>query len=288
MEKQYKSKFEIRLDFERETERPSRLFRSFAEMIEGVNELDYLIASTVNATVKTTIILDDIEKGSLIGRFWDALVISEDGRIDNTPQNGTIEEYIEESRAEALKFIAAKKSTVEDLESLQNKISEIAIDKKLNETFNYADVDLLKLAKSINSINDATEKLTVNESFELKSANTEVKEISSGTVRIDIEAVEEALTDKEIVNESEMFYLIKKPDFLGDSAWNFKHGTKSVTVKILHQQWLEDFHSGKVPVVPGDSLNVRVRQTMKYNRNGYLINEKLEIVEVIKVIHNLQ
>ena len=83
-----------------------------------------------------------------------------------------------------------------------------------------------------------------------------------------------------------MFYLIKKPDFLGESAWNFRHGTKSVTVKILHKEWLEKFHSGQVPVVPGDSLNVLVRQTSKYNRNGYLISDNLEIIEVINVIHN--
>lgn len=286
MKKEFNSKFEIKLDFERETESPSRLFRSFAEMIEGINDLDYLIAGSVNTSVQSKIILDDIEKGSIIGMFWNELIISQDGQIDDTPESEKIEEYIEESRAETLKFIADKKSSVKDLENLKNTISEIASQKELTESFNYAELDLLKLAKSINSINNSTDKLNTNESFELKSENTVVKEIVAGTNKIDIEDVEEALTENEIVNESEMFYLIKKPDFLGDSAWNFKHGTKSVTVKILHQEWLEEFHSGKVLVVPGDSLNVLVRQTSKYNRNGYLISDRLEIIKVISVIHN--
>ena len=286
MKKEFNSKFEIKLDFERETESPSRLFRSFAEMIEGINDLDYLIAGSVNTSVQSKIILDDIEKGSIIGMFWNELIISQDGQIDDTPESEKIEEYIEESRAETLKFIADKKSGVKDLENLKNTISEIASQKELTESFNYAELDLLKLAKSINSINNSTDKLNTNESFELKSENTVVKEIVAGTNKIDIEDVEEALTENEIVNESEMFYLIKKPDFLGDSAWNFKHGTKSVTVKILHQEWLEEFHSGKVLVVPGDSLNVLVRQTSKYNRNGYLISDRLEIIKVISVIHN--
>lgn len=286
MKKQLNSKFEIRLDFKRETENPSRLFRSFAEMIEGINDLDYFIAETVNTKIKSNIILDDIEKGSLIGRFWNALVISEDGQIDNSPEEEKIEEYIEESRAETLKFIADKKSSVADLENLKESISKIANDKKLKESFNYADPDILKLAKTVNTINSSTENLNKDESFELKSANKEVKEIKSGTPKIDIEAVEQALTDNEIINESELFYLIKKPDFLGDSAWNFKHGTKSVTVKILDQEWLDSFHSGKEIVVPGDSLQVLVRQTSKYNRNGYLISEKLEVVEVKNIIHN--
>jgi hypothetical protein len=286
MTKEFKSNFEIKLDFKRETENPSRLFRSFAEMIEGINNLDYLIAESVNTKIKTNIILDDIEKGSIIGRFWNALVISEDGQIDNTPEEVKIEEYIEESRAETLKFIAQKKSSVEDLEILSETISQIAVAKELKETFNYAAPDLLKLAETVNAINNSTDKLSKNESFELKSTNREVKEIKSGTPKIDIDAVEEALTDNEIVNETIQYYLIKKPDFLGDSAWGFKHGTKSITVKILHQDWLDRFQSGKVVVLPGDSLQVLVRQTLKYNRNGYLISEKLDIIEVRDIIHN--
>ena len=144
----------------------------------------------------------------------------------------------------------------------------------------------MRLAESINTLNDSTKDLNNSESFELKSPNTEVKEIKSGTPKIDIDAVEDALTENEIVNESELFYLIKKPDFLGDSAWSFKHGKKSVTVKILHQDWLEQFHSGQINIVPGDSLQVLVRQTSKYNRNGYIISENHEIIEVIDVIHN--
>jgi len=286
MKKSLQSKFEIRLAFERNTVNPSRLFKSFAEMIDGINNLDYLIAESVNTKVKSRIVLDDIEKGSLIGKFWNELVVSEDGQIDNSPDEKKIEEYIEESRAESLNFLAEGKHTVQDLEQLKEKISEIADSKNLPQSFNYAEPDTLKLAEAINKINDSTDKLTDAESYELKSPNKEVKGIKTGGIKIDIEEVENALTDNEIVNESEVFYLIKKPDFLGDTAWSFKHGTKSVSVKILHQEWLENFLSGKIPVVPGDSLHVKIKQTSKYNRNGYLISEKTEIIEVIDVIHN--
>lgn len=260
--------------------------KSFAEMIDGINNLDYLIAESVNTKVKSKIVLDDIEKGSLIGRFWNELVVSEDGQIDNSPEEEQIEKYIEESRAETFKFLSERKHTVEDLENLKEKISDIAKSKNLPESFNYAEPDILNLAESINKINDSTDKLSDAESFELKSPNNEVKDIKNGTTKINIEEVENALTDNEIINESEVFYLIKKPDFLGDSAWSFKHGTKSVSIKILHQEWLDNFLSGYIPVVPGDSLQVRVKQISKYNKNGYLISEKTEIIEVIDVIHN--
>lgn len=286
MEKSLQSKFEIRLDFKRSTDNPSRLFKSFAEMIDAINNLDYLIAETVNTKVKSKIVLDDIEKGSLIGRFWNELVISEDGQIDNSPEEKEIEEYIEEARAKTFKFLSDKKHSVKELENLKEEIIDIAKNKGLTESFNYAQPDTLKLAETINKINDSTDKLTQAESFELKSPNREVKNIKNGVTKIDIEDVEKALTDNEIINESEVFYLIKKPDFLGDSAWSFKHGNKSISIKILHVEWLANFHAGRIPVAPGDSLQVKIKQTLKYNRNGYLISEKTEIIEVIDVINN--
>lgn len=286
MKKELESRFEIRLDFERQTENPSRLFRSFADIIEGVNNFDYLIAESVNTKVTSKVFLDDIEKGSLIGKLYSALVISEDGQIDNIDDSEKVEEYIEETRAESLKFIADKKSSIEDVKNLQESIMNVAQEKGLNETFNYSPPDILKIAKSINNINDATKGLREGESFELKSPNSEVKSIKSGVPKIDLEAVETALTQNEIINESELFYKIKKPDFLGDSAWGFKHGKKSLTVKILDEDWLKKFHAGTINIVPGDSLQVLVRQTSKYNRNGYLISEKVEIIEVKNIIHN--
>ncbi|QCD61608.1 hypothetical protein [Tenacibaculum maritimum] len=286
MKKELNNKYEIRLDFKRETENPSRLFRAFAEMIESVNSLDFLIAETVNTSVKSKIVLDDIEKGSIIGRFWSALTINEDSKIDNSPDKKEIEEYIEESRAESLKFISEQKSSVEDLDKLADNLKKIAEEKSLSDSFNYAEPDILKLAKTINKINDSTQELNQDESFELKSNSKTIKNIKSGTDKIDIDAVENALTENEIINETEMIYLIKKPDFLGDSAWSFKHGNKSASIKISHSSWLEEFHSGKIVVVPGDSLKVMVKQTSKYNTNGYLISDKKEIIEVIDVIHN--
>lgn len=286
MKKEIKSEYEIRLDFERETENPSRLFRAFAEMIEGVNDLNYFIAQTVNTSIKSKIVLDDIEKGSIIGKLYNELVFGEEGKIDNSPEEEKIESYVEESRAETLKFISDSKSSVEDLELLKDRITKIAKEKELTDTFNFDEPDLLKLAKSINDINDSTKNLNDKESFEVKSEHREIKDIKPGTKKIDIDAVEEALTENEIENESEMIYLIKKPDFLGDSAWSFKHGRKAISIKILHEDWLEEFHSGKIVVLPGDSLKVIVKQTSKYNKNGYLISDKFEIIEVIDIIHN--
>ena len=287
MKKEVVNKFEIKLEFNKDTEEPSRLFRSFADLIDSIKELDTTLAKTINSSVSSKIYLDDIEKGSLIGKLWNHLVINDDNKLDdNKISEETINEFIEESRSKSISFIESGKSEVRDLKELAKNIDEIAEQKGVKETFNYAEPNILDLAKNLNDINDAVSKLTDDEKFIIKDSKSITEEISKGTDKINLEDVENALTTEEIKSENIVFYKIKRPDFLGDSQWEFKHGNKSLKVKILHEEWLEDFKQGKVIVVPGDSLKVKIKQSFKYNKNGYLISEKTEIIEVLEIKRN--
>ncbi|MDM1467815.1 hypothetical protein HX030_12330 [Myroides odoratimimus] len=287
MKKEVVNKFEIKLEFNKDTEEPSRLFRSFADLIDSIKELDTTLAKTINSNISSKIYLDDIEKGSLIGKLWNHLVINENNKIDdNNIAEETISEFIEESRSKSIEFIESGKSEVIDLEKLAKNIDELAEEKGIKETFNYAEPNILDLAKNLNDINEAVSKLSDDERFIIKDSKNKTEEISKGTEKINLEDVEKALTTEEIKSQSIVFYKIKRPDFLGDSQWDFKHGNKSLKVKILHEEWLEDFKQGKVIVVPGDSLKVKIKQSFKYNKHGYLISEKTEIIEVLEIKRN--
>lgn len=286
MKKEIVSKYEIKLEFDPKTENPSRLFNSFAELIDSVSQLDEVISKSVNTAISSKIYLDDIEKGSLIAKLWNELTISEDDKLDDLNDPLPAKEFVEEARSESLGFLTDGKSTVEDLEELSEKIKSIAKEKEIDKTFNYSAPNPIDLANSLNSINNSTNKLSDTEKFTFKDESEKrTQEISKGTPKIDIEAVENTLTQEELTNESVLFYKIKKPDFLGDSQWDFKLGKRTIKVKILHEEWLDKFHKGEAVVVPGDSLKVKVSQTTKYNRNGHLISEKLEIIEVLDIRH---
>jgi hypothetical protein len=287
MKKDIVNKFELKLEFNKDTEDPSRLFRSFADLIDSIKELDITIAKTINTSVSSKIYLNDIEKGSLIGKLWNHLIINDDNKLDdNIASEERINEFIDESRSKSLSFIESGKSQVEDLKDLVKSIDQIANEKGFKDTFYYAEPSILDLAKNLNEINDAVNKLDDKEKFIVKNSNDKIEEISRGTEKINIEDVERALTTEELKSETTVYYKIKRPDFLGDSQWEFKHGNKSLKVKILHEKWLEDFQKGKVIVVPGDSLKVKIRQNFKYNKNGYLISEKTEIIEVLEIKKN--
>lgn len=287
MKKEIINKFELKLEFNKDTEDPSRLFRSFADLIDSIKELDTTLAKTINTSISSKIYLNDIEKGSLIGKLWNHLIINDDNKLDdNKITKKTINDFIDESRSKSIEFIESGKSEVEDLKGLAKNIDEIANEKGIKDTFNYAEPSILDLAKNLNEINDAVSKLGDDEKFIIKNSKNKTEEISKGTEKINLEDVENALTTEEIKSENIVYYKIRRPDFLGDSQWDFKHGNKPLKVKILHEEWLDDFQKGKVIVVPGDSLKVKIRQNFKYNKNGYLISEKTEIIEVLEIKRN--
>lgn len=280
------NKFEIKLEFKKESKDPGRIFHSFGAMLDSIKNLDTLFADTINKQVSSSLILDDIEKGSIRAMLRAALVLDNDNVIDNTPDDLKIKGYLSKSRVEALDFLATGKSSTIDFLELQESLHKLAIEAQVEDSFNFNPLNPLKLAEAINDINEAVNQLDTGESYTLKEESTSVKNITPDTPLINIDEIETLLTDNTTTNIAEFIYLIKKPDFLGDSAWQFKHGKKPITAKILDENWLSNFKSGQTIVKPGDSLRVKVKQEYRYNRNGLLLSETLEILHVINVIHN--
>ena len=94
------------------------------------------------------------------------------------------------------------------------------------------------------------------------------------------ESIETLLTDQSLIREQEMVLKVKKPDFLGQSMWEMKHGVKSISVKITDQNWLTLFHKQKESVLPGDSLHGLVRHQENIDQKGQLVSESYQILKV--------
>jgi len=77
------------------------------------------------------------------------------------------------------------------------------------------------------------------------------------------EKFEDFLT-KETVEfpEAPMILAIKKPDYLGLSTWELRHGKKKILAKIEDEQWLKDFQDRKKDVIPFLLENTPFRQNI--------------------------
>jgi len=73
------------------------------------------------------------------------------------------------------------------------------------------------------------------------------------------ESLEAVLTARTIENHAELLLKIKKPDYLGDSQWELRHGSRNVPAQIEDAAWLHRFQTRQVNVRPGDAIRGRVR-----------------------------
>ncbi len=76
----------------------------------------------------------------------------------------------------------------------------------------------------------------------------------------DIEALAIARTIEQ--PSAEMILAVKKPDYLGTSKWDLRHGKRTIQAKIEDEDWLRRFQNRQEDVRPGDALrcNVSIEQ----------------------------
>ena len=99
-------------------------------------------------------------------------------------------------------------------------------------------------------------------------------------------SIEDLITKETIETDSQMILKIKKPDYLGNTMWDFKHGTRLIQGKILDIDWLKKFQEKEVDIRPGDSLRAIVRTIVKYGHDLEVVGYHYDVTKVIEVIQS--
>ena len=92
------------------------------------------------------------------------------------------------------------------------------------------------------------------------------------------------ITRETITNRDTMILKVKKPDFLGESMWEFKHENRTIEAKFLDISWLQKFRERSIVIQPGDAIKALVETEVKYSYEGDVICTTHKIVSVYEVI----
>jgi hypothetical protein len=98
------------------------------------------------------------------------------------------------------------------------------------------------------------------------------------------ETIQDLLTKETITSTPVMILKVKRPDYLGEAMWEFRHEGHPFPAKILDVDWLKRFQERKVEVRPGDALRARVEVHVHYGYDGEVVNTHRSILEVLEVI----
>ena len=85
---------------------------------------------------------------------------------------------------------------------------------------------------------------------------------------------------------AQMILAVKKPDYLGASKWDFRHGRRALSARVEDEAFLTAFQGRKRDVRPGDALRCMVSIEMRYGFDHELISETYVVTEVMEVLED--
>jgi hypothetical protein len=281
-----KADFGIEIRYRKESENPSRVFRSISELIDSFQEIDRHLVSTIDINIEPVLLLEDIETGSV--RIWlrNLLRMIPDDAAYHLDWKVIVGQYLVKAKRIMIDFLENKTTitNVEEIKPLEDKIFELAEKTEVRWLPTYTRIQPRQLLEGIQHISASLSHLTEGDSATYIIPN-ELETRFNLTFKLAPESIEDLIAKETLTSESEMILKVKKPDYLGDSMWDFRHGNVTISVSILDKEWLENFQARRIDVRPQDSIRATVKISNRYDQDGELIATHHDILKVIDVIH---
>lgn len=279
------SQFCITVEYDKESPNPENVFKGIARLLESLQFLDEQLIGCIDSEAQPTLLLEDVEKGSI--KMW--LRARLNNMPDDTLKTGdykrVIGEYLVDAKYIALKWLEDKNEieSVKEVEKLEAELFLAAKNTKANQLDCYTCPQREKLLTGISQMSEAFESFRKNDVviFTNEQGNSL---IINKEFRLPKGSVEEFCTGTVLENDATVILKVRQPDFLGEASWVFKHGATQIKSKILDEEWLKRYLDGHEPISPGDSLMVRLHTVSTYDNNQNLLDEKHSIVKVIRVV----
>lgn len=279
---------EIRIEFERGTGDPSRVFRAMAGLIESTELLDNHLAQCIGANVRTSLILQDVETASLKAVLKTVIEDVPDEALKNGEIKKVIGHYLFKAKHKLLDWCNARDKINErdEIKLLEAELHKLAEQTDIKMLPAYALIETATLLSDINAVNDALDCLGKNDLATFKSPAGTSK--YNPRLTVSPEVVKELITREIIASEGERILKVKKPDYLGNSKWCFKYREHMVEAKVFDEDWLRKFQSNHHTLNPGDSLRVILRESVGYGYNNDVVHTEYDVLEVKEVIRGVR
>lgn len=276
--------FAIVIDFQKGSENPTRIFQAADALIRALEGLDRTLCAAVDPHIEPVMMLEDIEAGSLKVWLANQLRSIDDEALKTLDWKQLVGRYLIRGKYAFIRW--SNKEGDGRLTTLAQEIRSIAVETDVRQIPDYAPpsiAELTEAAKRVDSAKDSllpTDRLTFlgpDEApieFNLSARWTE-EELSALAVRETIR-----------FPDMPMLLIVKKPDYLGVSKWDFRHGKVAISARIDDGDWLKRFQTRQVDVRPGDALRCRVAIERKYGFDSELIAEDHVISKVEAVVEN--
>ena len=277
-----KADFAFCIDFRKGEGLASRVFSATHEFIKTCERLDRELVTSIDANIETVMVLEDIEAGSI--KTWLRNVISsvDDQALRNLDWKLLVGEFLVRVKYCILNWINKEEDEPRDLLSLGREIQDLAAETDVQYIQDYTPsssvlMNAVKGFENVKKILSEEDKASFVTSYGELEINLKIK--------LNIKSIKaQAVKETQTYPIPSMVLIVKKPDYLGSSMWDFRYGQRAISAKIEDNQWLKEFQDQKVDIRPGDALRCEVWIEKLYGHDNELIREKF----YIKKVHNVE
>ncbi len=278
-----RSGFGVKITYGRNSN-PANVFRALSDLVNSFQELDRHLLMSIDLDIKPVIFLEDVEQGSIIAWLKDALQSLDDKDVEELNFKRIVGTFLNKARYTIIDFTQKNVAfdNKEQVEQLQQQIIKQAEESDIKTLPIYSPVASRTLLGDIGNIQEALTYLGDEDEASYLTSTSEVS--FNRNFSVSPEIVENILTKEIIESNSTMILKVKKPDYLGESKWEFKYESRKLEAKIKDAKWLADYHSGKIDIRPGSSLRVSMNILVKYDHDNEVISTQYEIAKIIEII----
>jgi len=278
--------FAFEIDFKRGQGSASRVFTAINEFIRGCERLDAELVNAIDSNIETVMVLEDIEAGSI--RVWlrNMLTAVEDDALKQMDWRPLVGKYLVRAKYAVIRW-SDDASPSKSLPALAKEIRAIAAETDVRHMPDYQAPSPTALLNAVRDFQNVKERLSAGDRAIYIPREGDAIEMNL-SMRWDIENIE-AMAVKETLQfpVAPMILAVKKPDYLGDSKWELRHGKRTISARIEDKEWLKRFQARLEDVRPGDALKCDVRIEHLYGHDNELLTERYTIVRVSEILPDM-
>lgn len=279
------SDFAFVINFKKGEAPASRVFSATSEFINACERLDRQLVSSIDANIETVMVLEDVTAGSLKTHLRTALHAIDDQALKSLNWKPAVGKYLVRSKYTVLRWFEDDK-TPRSLPELRREIQKLAAETDVRHIPDYAPVSAGSLINAAKDFDRVKDHLSPDDSAAMIVSEDEEASFNIKN-RLDVDAIEAlAISETQIHTVSTMVLIVKKPDYLGSSMWDFRYGNKPIPAKIEDGAWLNTFQDRGIDIRPGDALRCEVRIEVSYGHDNELLAEKYFVTRVHQVVEN--
>lgn len=277
-----KADFAFEIDFKKGEGSASRVFAATTDFIRACERLDAELVQAIDANIETVMMLEDIEIGSIKTWLRTALRAVDDDAIKTLDWKPLVGAYLVKAKYAVIRW-TEDTDAPKSLPDLRREIQRIAAETDVRHLPDYSPPSPTALIGAMRDFQTVKSHLIEGDRAIMVTPQGEIE--MNLTMRWPIEDIEALAVARTIdMPAAEMILAVKKPDYLGTSKWDLRHGKRTIQAKIEDEEWLRGFQHRAVDVRPGDALRCVVRLEHLYGHDNELLMERYTITEVKEVM----